>query len=52
TTLLAEEPFPAGGHTIPFDGASLASGLYLYRLSGQTAAGRSFVQTKKMMMVK
>lgn len=52
TTLLAGESFAAGSHTIPFDGASLASGLYLYRLSGQTAAGRSFVQTKKMMMVK
>jgi len=52
TTLLAGETLQAGAHTIPFDGAGLASGLYLYRLSGQTAAGRSFVQAKKMMMVK
>ncbi|MGF1670096.1 MAG: T9SS type A sorting domain-containing protein [Balneolaceae bacterium] len=51
-TLVEGQAFPAGGHTVPFDGASLASGLYLYRLSGQTSAGRSFLQTKKMMMVK
>ncbi|MBD3258720.1 T9SS type A sorting domain-containing protein [candidate division GN15 bacterium] len=37
----------AGEHSLEFDGSNLASGVYLYRLSTETA-----VQTRKMMLVK
>lgn len=45
--VLAEGRFAAGTHSVRFDGAGLASGMYLYRLQ----AGE-FVSQKKMMLVK
>lgn len=46
TTLVDEEKF-ASNYIVQFNGNSLASGVYLYRLQ----AG-SFVQTKKLMLMK
>jgi hypothetical protein len=37
----------AGHHAVAFDGARLASGVYLYRLEAGT-----FVQTRRMTLVK
>ena len=45
--LLADEPHPAGRHTVPFDARHLASGVYLYRLS---ASGASL--TRPMVLIK
>jgi len=44
---LADEMQEAGYHAVDFDGASLASGVYIYRLQ----AG-SFVSSRKMMLMK
>jgi len=38
----------AGRYDVTFDGSGLASGAYIYRLQ----AGRNFVQTKKLLLVK
>lgn len=46
-TLLQGEKMTAGQHTQAFDASSLASGMYLYRLSTP-----SFVQSRKMMLIK
>lgn len=46
-TTLLNEPMAAGEHTIRFDGAALASGMYFYRL---TVDNRQVV--RKMVMVK
>ena len=43
---------PAGYKEIRFDGSSLASGIYIYRLIADNRAGENFVSIKKMMMVK
>jgi len=45
-TLVNEMQAP-GAHTIRFDGSTLASGMYLYRLQ----AGK-FTEVRKMVMVK
>ena len=44
---LVNEVKPAGAYTVPFNASNLASGVYFYKLQ----AG-SFVQTKKMMLIK
>ena len=44
---LVDEIQEAGYHSVDFDGGSLASGVYIYRLQ----AG-SFVSSRKMMLVK
>ena len=45
--VLVAEQQPAGDHSVSFDGRSLGSGLYFYRLTTQ-----GFTQTRKMMLVK
>ncbi len=44
---LVDQEMEAGIHTVEFDGSSISSGIYFYRLS----AG-DFAETKKMVMVK
>lgn len=46
-TLLTGDRMTAGQHTQAFDASSLASGMYVYRLSTP-----SFVQSRKMMLIK
>lgn len=46
-TLIENQNFSAGYHTVQFNGSALSSGTYFYRIS----AGE-FVQTKKMTLVK
>ncbi|MCG8374662.1 MAG: T9SS type A sorting domain-containing protein, partial [Balneolales bacterium] len=46
-TLVSNEKMEAGWHSVQFNAGSLASGMYIYRIK----AG-SFVQTKKMMLIK
>ena len=47
-TLLDQKPHTAGTHTVSFDGAGLASGVYLYRLE----VGASVVMTRYMQLIK
>ena len=47
-TLLNQKPHTAGIHTVRFDGAGLASGVYLYRLE----VGASVLMTRYMQLVK
>jgi type 1 fimbria pilin len=49
-TLVNEEQQP-GYYEVQFNGNSLASGLYIYRLSANSGAG-NYISTKKMMMIK
>ncbi len=46
--LLDNTSLAGGEHTVKFDASGLTSGVYLYRLE----AGASFVQTRRMMLVK
>ncbi len=47
-SLLDNTSLAGGEHAVRFDASGLTSGVYLYRLE----AGASFVQTKRMMLVK
>ena len=47
-TLLNQKPHTAGTHTVSFDGAGLASGVYIYRLE----VGASVVMTRYMQLIK
>lgn len=49
---LANGQQPAGTHQLQFDANGLASGVYFYRLSATSSAGQSFVQTRKLMLLK
>jgi hypothetical protein len=45
----------AGFHTVQLDASSLASGIYVYRLtatSNEAANGRMFTLTRKMTLIK
>jgi len=41
-----------GSYSATFDGARLASGVYIMRLVASSQEGKSFVQTKKMVLMK
>ncbi|MFN1834204.1 T9SS type A sorting domain-containing protein [Balneola sp. MJW-20] len=47
-TIANNQRLNAGRHTMTFDASSIASGVYLYRIS----TGSSFVQTRKMILIK
>jgi hypothetical protein len=50
---LAEGPQAAGYHTATFDGRSLASGAYIYRLRViNKATGQPYVQTRTLVLIK
>ncbi len=52
---LADEFREAGYHTIDFNAAGLASGVYFYRLiagGSSTGSGHNFVETKKMILLR
>ena len=51
-TLLDNELMEAGVHELQFDASRLSSGVYFYRLNVQGENGVSFVQTKKMVLMK
>lgn len=46
-TTLVNEPHPAGAFSIQFDGSTLASGMYIYKLMTE-----NFTASKKMMLLK
>lgn len=48
---LVEGTFEAGEHTVSFNGADLASGVYFYRLNAQ-AGEQSFNSTRKLVLMK
>jgi hypothetical protein len=42
----------AGYHTVQFNGANLASGVYFYSIIAESGTDAKFVSTKKMILVK
>ncbi|GJQ62739.1 MAG: hypothetical protein SCALA702_17920 [Melioribacteraceae bacterium] len=49
--IVAKE-FSAGSHEVKFNASQLASGMYIYTVSANGADGRTFSDTKKMMLMK
>ena len=52
---LVNEVKPAGEYEVRFDGIGLSSGIYFYQLKAvnlSTGSGQSFIQTKKMILIK
>jgi hypothetical protein len=49
---LVDEMKKAGAYSATFDGARLASGTYIVRITAESEEGKSFTQTKKMMLLK
>lgn len=53
--VLVNEERPAGTHKIEFNSTALSSGTYFYRIQAgdpSTGSGRSFVETRKMILLK
>jgi hypothetical protein len=44
--------YAAGNHSCNFDASRLSSGVYIYTMKATGVSGKSFVQSKKMMLVK
>ncbi len=42
----------AGYHKIQFNASTLSSGIYFYRIQADSPSGKSFVETKKMLLLK
>ena len=49
---LSSRELEAGYHEIEFNAGAMASGVYFYRIEAEGEAGKKFVQTKKMMILK
>lgn len=43
---------PAGTYSVRFDGSSIASGVYFYKLEAAGKDGQKFVMTKRMVLIK
>ncbi|MFA5668514.1 MAG: T9SS type A sorting domain-containing protein [Balneolaceae bacterium] len=52
STLLNNSSRSAGQHNVTFDAGNLATGVYLYRINAISESGKSFVQSKKMTLIK
>lgn len=52
SALLNNSQRNAGQHTVTFDAKNLATGVYLYRINAISESGQSFVQSKKMTLIK
>jgi len=50
--VLVDEKKPAGTHEVTWNGSGLGSGLYFYRIEAHGKNGTSYVQTRKMLLVK
>jgi len=51
--ILVNEELHPGKYSVIFDAERLASGVYFYRLSAfSTSGGSSFIQTKRMVLIK
>ncbi len=50
--MLNDQELPAGTYQTSFDGSSLASGVYFYRLSVSAGLGNQATQVRKMVLVK
>ncbi|MCH8032805.1 MAG: T9SS type A sorting domain-containing protein [Bacteroidetes bacterium] len=54
-TTLIKENIIAGNYEVEFNGTALPSGIYIYRLQAgdpSTSSGQSFVESKKMVLIK
>ena len=52
---LVNEEKPAGSYEVEFFAEGLTSGIYFYRIQAgdpSSSSGQSFVETKKMLMIK
>ena len=51
-TTLVDRPQSAGAYTADFNGSSLASGIYFYRLSFSGIDGQRLISVKKLLLIK
>ena len=52
---LVDEEKQQGSYTIKFDGTTLSSGIYFYVMKANnpsTSSGQSFIETKKLVLLK
>ena len=42
----------SGSYSVNFDGSSLSSGIYFYKLEAEGFSGQKFVSTKRMVLIK
>jgi M6 family metalloprotease-like protein len=52
TTTLISEYISAGRYTTTWNASGMASGMYFYRLHVQSESGKSFTETKKLVLMK
>ena len=53
--ILVNEEKPAGNYVVSFDASKLSSGVYFYKLQvidPESSSGQSFVETKKMILLR
>ncbi len=51
-TLADDRILPAGTHTVGFNGNSVSTGVYFYRLKARGADGKEFTNVKKMLLIR